>query len=64
MSRSLCPIYPVRPHYLRCLQLSQLPATPPSKAPVPQPFPSVRYLRMCIRKENSRERQRAPLQTL
>lgn len=53
MSRSLRPIYPVRPHYLRCLQLSQLPATPPSKAPVPQPFPSVRYLRMCLGKETA-----------
>lgn len=53
MSRSLRPIYPVCPHYLRCLQLSQLPATPPSKAPVPQPFPSVRYLRMCLGKETA-----------
>lgn len=53
MSRSLFLIYPVRPHYLGCLQLSQLPATPPSKAPAPQPFPNVRYLRMCLGKETA-----------
>lgn len=53
MSRSLFPIYPVRPHYLACLQLSQLPAIPPSKAPAPQPFPNVRYLRMCLGKETA-----------
>lgn len=48
MSRSLFPIYPVGPHYLECLQLSQLPPTPPSKAPAPQPFPNVGYLRMSL----------------
>lgn len=53
MSRSLFPIYPVGLHYLGCLQLSQLPATPPSKAPAPQPFPNVGYLRMSLGRETA-----------
>lgn len=53
MSRSLFPIYPVGPHYLGCLQLSQLQATPPSEAPAPQPFPNVGVSAHVPRKRNS-----------
>lgn len=66
MSRSLFPIYPVGPHYLGCLQLSQLQATPPSKAPAPQPFPNVgvSVSAHVPRKRNSRGRQHVPPQTM
>lgn len=66
MGQSLSPFYPVGPHYLRHPQPPQVPATPPSKAPAPQPFPNVGHLRMCHRKmENSgREKQHVLLQPL